>query len=95
MLLGANIKKPRQDHRLILEAMTHLKMNKMKLSSLIQLDIQGNPKPLLAEHCPNLQILYLDENYLTSVGSMAFHNLKYLRQINLPLNMIFRMDCFD
>jgi hypothetical protein len=55
-------------HREILESMTHLKMAQMKLSSLIQVDIQGNPKPLLAEHCPNLQILYLQENYLTFIG---------------------------
>ena len=68
ILLGANSKKPRQMHREILESMTHLKMAQMKLSSLIQVDLQGNPKPLLAEHCPNLQILYLQENYLTFIG---------------------------
>lgn len=39
ILLGVNSKKPRQMHREILESMTHLKMTRMKLSSLIQVDL--------------------------------------------------------
>ena len=63
--------------------MTHLKMMKMSLSSVTSTDLEGEQKPLLSVHCPNLQILYLQENYLTQMGPIAFSGLRQLRQINL------------
>ena len=76
LLLGAQIRKPVITHRQFLEAMTHLKMTKMKLSHVVQYDTEGNAKPLLSEHCPNLSILYLQENYLVQLGQAAFYGLK-------------------
>ena len=75
--------------------MTHLKMTKMGLSSVTSTNMEGEQQPLLVVHCPNLQILYLQENYLTSMGQAAFSGLKQLRQINLFNNLITKMDCFD
>ena len=37
---------------------------------------------ILATLCPNLQILYLQDNYLAQIGS-GFAGLKNLTQINL------------
>ena len=79
ILLGGQIRKPVVTHRQFLEAMTHLKMMKMSLSSVTSTDIEGEKQPLLVVHCPNLQILYLQENYLTKLGQTAFHGLKQLR----------------
>ena len=95
ILLGAQLKKPVVTHRQWLEAMTHLKMTKMGLSSLTSTDMEGQENPLLVVHCPNLQILYLQENYLTTMGPSAFSGLKQLRQITLFNNYIAKIDFLD
>lgn len=95
MLLGDYKKKPRQLHMPYLLEITHLMMNRRKLSSIIQVDTENQIKPLLSQYCPNLSHIFLQENYLTFVGAPAFKNLKNIVQINLFKNMIVKMDCFD
>jgi len=95
MLLGDYKKKPRQLHMPYLLEITHLMMNRRKLSSVIQVDTENQIQPFLSQYCPNLTHIYLQENYLTFVGAPAFKNLKNIVQINLFNNMIMKMDCFD
>jgi hypothetical protein len=95
MLLGDTKKKPRQFHLPYLEGITHLMMNKKKLSSVIQLTAQNEVKTLLGQYCPKLTHVFLQENYLSYVGSVAFKGCKNILQINLFNNNILKMDCFD
>ena len=65
--------------------MTHLHMDQKKISSIqvvaknVQTKAEGLILPTL---CPNLQILYLQDNFLVQIGD-AFNGLKNLTQINL------------
>jgi len=55
------------------------------LSTLLVPSSKDPSKPILAGSCPNLQILYLENNYL-SVMTGALSGLKHLVQINLHNN---------
>ena len=68
-------------------------MDRKKLSS-ITVNAPHTEKPILNECCPNLKILFLQDNYLTMIGN-AFAGLKNLTQINLFNNFIVEMDCFE
>jgi hypothetical protein len=59
MLLGDYKKKPRQLHTPYLLEITHLMMNRRKLSSIIQVDTENQIKPLLSQYCPNLSHIFL------------------------------------
>lgn len=95
MLLGENKKKPRHMHAGILESMSHLMMTKKRLSSIIQVDSEGQVKTLLGLHCPKLTHIFLQENYLTFIGQPAFKGCNNILQINLFNNLIQKMDCFN
>ena len=68
-------------------------MDRKKLSS-ITVNAPGTDKPILHECCPNLKILFLQDNFLSGVGN-AFLGLKNVTQINLFNNFIAEMDGFD
>ena len=98
ILLGRMLSKPKQIgwqamHRQYLQDMTHLHMDRKKLSS-VSVNAPGTNKPILGECCPSLQVLFLQDNYLTNLGK-AFQGLKNLTQINLYGNFISQMDCFE
>ena len=68
-------------------------MDRKKLSS-ITVNAPNTDKPLLSECCPNLKILFLQDNYLHRIDN-AFQGLKNLTQINLYGNFLSEMDCFE
>ena len=73
MLLGKILSKPKQPgwretHRQHLLEMTHLHMDRKKLSC-ISVNAPNTEKPMLSECCPNLKIVFLQDNFLTQVGS--------------------------
>ena len=88
LLLGDMRQHPSGKWKPYLESMTHLIMNKKRLSSFIAVDNEGQVKPLLGQHCPKLTHIFLQENYLTYVGSPAFIGCPNIIQINLFNNMI-------
>ena len=68
-------------------------MDRKKLNS-ITVNAPDSEKPILNECCPNLKIVFLQDNFLTSIGN-AFQGLKNVTQINLYNNLISDMDIFD
>ena len=68
-------------------------MDRKKLYS-ITVNAPDSEKPILNECCPNLKIVFLQDNFLTSIGN-AFQGLKNVTQINLYNNLISDMDIFD
>lgn len=95
LLLGDTKKKPRQFHLPYLNEMTHLKMQKKRLSSLITVNEQQEIKPLLGQYCTRLTHVFLQDNYLTFIGQPAFKGCQNIIQMNLAANMIQKMDCFE
>ena len=68
-------------------------MDRKKLSS-IDVNAPGTERPILNECCPNLKILFLQDNFLSSIGN-AFIGLKNVTQINLFNNFISEMEGLD
>ena len=65
--------------------MSHLHMDKKKINS-VSVDAKNQPTKeegkILPTLCPNLQTLYLQDNFIAQVGD-GFNGLKNLTQINL------------
>ena len=102
MMLGnqpTSNKKLGMSKKEILDTMTHLHLANKKIFTLnikagkLAYYQRDEEKPLLAVMSPGLQVLFLQENYLTTLGS-CFMGLKHLVQINLFGNYITKMDCF-
>ena len=94
-MLGAVGKKPAVHHAPYLREKTHLQMANKKISSLQVPMSQKEPDvPILGGLCPKLQILYLENNYLTEMSG-TLRGLPGLIQINLHGNQISEMNCFE
>ena len=85
LILGATGKRPAIHHAPYLLALTHLHMTGKKISTIQVSDPKDANKPILAGQCPNLQFLYLENNYLTDMSG-TLSGLKGLIQINLHGN---------
>ena len=68
-------------------------MDRKNLKS-ITVNAPNTEKPILSECCPNLKIVFLQDNFLTTIGN-AFYGLKNVTQINLYNNLVSDMDIFD
>ena len=68
LLLGATGKKAARHHAPYLLALTHLHMTEKRISSIQVPDPKDQDKPILAGQCPNLQFLYLENNFLTDMA---------------------------
>jgi Leucine-rich repeat (LRR) protein len=103
MILGNlpnSIRRPNMTKKEILDTMTHLHLQQKKLSNINVLagktaySEEGKTLPILLALTPGLQNIYLQQNYLTSVGN-GFMGLRHLVTINLFGNYIAKMDCFS
>ena len=98
-LLPNSIKRAGMGKQEILRTMTHLHLAEKKIYTLNALagkcafSKEDQTKPIFQAFSPNLQVIYLQQNYLTHMGD-CFSGLKHLTQINLFGNYITKMDCF-
>ena len=95
LMLGAVGKKPSVHHAPYLREKTHLQMAGKNLSSLqVPASAKEPDTPILGGLCPKLQILYLENNYLSDMSG-TLRGLPGLIQINLHGNQISQMNCFE
>ena len=69
-------------------------MTRRNISTLQVPDPKDASIPILFGQCPNLKILYLENNFLHDLSN-SLTGLQHLIQINLHNNQIGEMDCFD
>ena len=84
-MLGAVGKKPAVHHAPYLREKTHLQMAGKGLSTMNVPTSKKEPAPILGGLCPKLQILYLENNFLTDMSG-SLQGLPALIQINLHGN---------
>ena len=99
-LLPNSIKRAGMSKKEILDTMTHLHLSEKKIYTLnvtagkSAFTKEDQDKPIFLAFTPHLQVIYLQQNYLTHMGD-CFMGLKKLTQINLFGNYISKMDCFS
>ena len=79
LILGKLANKALRHHAPFLQALTHLHMSDKGLSTVAVVDPKDpdGKRPLLSGQCPNLKIIYLENNHLVEMAA-AFNGLKGL-----------------
>lgn len=86
LMLGKVGKRPVVHHTPYLRELTHLHMSNKNISSLqVPVSAKDPDTPILVGNCPNLQFLYLENNFLTEMSG-TLRGLTGLIQINLHGN---------